>query len=213
MLFGLQKYFAFKQGVLTSNGLEACAFVQTGVRSEVLSPNQTLSRTKQACALTWARRLTSRFTSSLAEVRSTLSALVDLCVWSFVLGDPKDAENFGIDEKYHDKSHESDGKPKHGFVCLPTLLHPKSIGPLLRLSVLGHSAFLGNTGTITLRSSDPFDSPAIQPNYLADPSDVKSLVEGLKVRAVAQLLCTCLTEILCCSCRARSPNRKRCQAS
>ena len=33
-------------------------------------------------------------------------------------------------------------------------------------------------GTITLRSPDPFDSPVIDPNYLADPKDLDDIVDG-----------------------------------
>lgn len=33
-----------------------------------------------------------------------------------------------------------------------------------------------STGTVTLRSADPFDKPVIDPNYLADPNDMKVMV-------------------------------------
>lgn len=46
---------------------------------------------------------------------------------------------------------------------LPTLLHPKS------------------KGTIRLRSSDPFDHPLIQPNYLEHTDDVKTLIAGMRI--------------------------------
>jgi len=35
-------------------------------------------------------------------------------------------------------------------------------------------------GTVTLRSADPAEAPVIDPNYLADPYDLKLSVEGLK---------------------------------
>ena len=52
---------------------------------------------------------------------------------------------------------------EHGFSIGPTGVRPRS------------------RGQITLRSADPFEHPAIDPNYLADPADLASLVEGLKV--------------------------------
>jgi len=51
----------------------------------------------------------------------------------------------------------------HGFSIGPTLLRPKS------------------RGRITLRSADPLAPPAIQPDYLAEESDVRVLVEGIRL--------------------------------
>jgi len=57
----------------------------------------------------------------------------------------------------------------HGFTIGPTLVRPYS------------------TGTIRLRSGNPLDAPAIVANYLADPRDMKVLVEGIKLaRRIAQ---------------------------
>merc|ERR1719187_2115094 len=36
-------------------------------------------------------------------------------------------------------------------------------------------------GYITLRSASPFDKPYIIHNYLTDPLDVKTMVEGIKI--------------------------------
>ena len=46
---------------------------------------------------------------------------------------------------------------------MPTLLRPKS------------------TGFIRLRSSDPFDHPILEPNYLSHPDDITTFVAGLKL--------------------------------
>ena len=35
-----------------------------------------------------------------------------------------------------------------------------------------------STGTIRLRSTDPFDHPIIKPNYFDDPSDLKTMLAG-----------------------------------
>lgn len=61
-------------------------------------------------------------------------------------------------------------KPEgHGFTIGPTLLRPQS------------------RGRITLRSADPFVSPAIHANYLASEADLRVLVEGVKLaRRLAQ---------------------------
>jgi len=56
-----------------------------------------------------------------------------------------------------------DKHPTMGISFLPTLLHPKSIGK------------------ISLRSSDPFDTPKIVPNYLAHPDDIQVLKSGAKI--------------------------------
>ena len=53
-----------------------------------------------------------------------------------------------------------DSYGKEGFTIFPILLHPRS------------------RGTVRLQSVNPYDPPLIQPNYLADPWDVKVLVEG-----------------------------------
>nr|KAG5709104.1 hypothetical protein BaRGS_028560 [Batillaria attramentaria] len=51
---------------------------------------------------------------------------------------------------------------KNGFVCLPKILRPSS------------------KGTVRLKSSDPFDDPLIDHNYLDDPEDLATLVRGIK---------------------------------
>ncbi|XP_060585423.1 L-sorbose 1-dehydrogenase-like [Ruditapes philippinarum] len=52
---------------------------------------------------------------------------------------------------------------KEGFLILPIILHQKS------------------RGKITLKSTDPFDYPNIDPNYLAEKEDVDVFVEALKL--------------------------------
>jgi choline dehydrogenase-like flavoprotein len=47
-----------------------------------------------------------------------------------------------------------------GFSIRPVLLHPQT------------------HGFVRLRSRNPHDHPLIDPNYLADPLDVKMLIEG-----------------------------------
>lgn len=57
----------------------------------------------------------------------------------------------------------------HGFTLGPTQLRPQS------------------RGSITLRSADPFEPPAIQPNYLASDMDLQVFVEGIRLcRRLAQ---------------------------
>ncbi|KAK0064398.1 glucose dehydrogenase [FAD quinone] [Biomphalaria pfeifferi] len=50
----------------------------------------------------------------------------------------------------------------YGIRCLPTLLRPES------------------RGRLTLKSSDPFDYPAIFANYLVQPEDVALLIRGIE---------------------------------
>jgi choline dehydrogenase-like flavoprotein len=47
------------------------------------------------------------------------------------------------------------------FAVVVILLHPKS------------------KGTIRLQSSDPFDPPLIDPNYLDHPDDIKTFLRGM----------------------------------
>lgn len=54
-------------------------------------------------------------------------------------------------------------KDLDAFTLWPTLLRPRS------------------RGFIRLRSTDPFDRPIIQPNYLSDPHDVNVMIEGVKI--------------------------------
>jgi choline dehydrogenase-like flavoprotein len=58
-------------------------------------------------------------------------------------------------------SHGSLNPPGHGFTIGAVIMHPES------------------RGSITLRSSDPFAAPVIQPNYFSQRSDLTLLVEGL----------------------------------
>ena len=60
-------------------------------------------------------------------------------------------------------NHGFDRPNGHGFSIGPTLLRPKSRGRIL------------------LRSTDPLEPPAIQPNYLSEESDVQVLVKGIRL--------------------------------
>ncbi|KAK3102139.1 hypothetical protein FSP39_009089 [Pinctada imbricata] len=51
---------------------------------------------------------------------------------------------------------------ENGFTVLPALLRPRS------------------TGTITLQSADPFDSPLIDPQYFTQQEDMDALMKGVK---------------------------------
>ena len=66
-------------------------------------------------------------------------------------------------------SHGSLNPPGHGFSMAAAIMHADS------------------GGSIALRSSDPFDPPVIQPNYLAEESDLRLLVKGVNLaRSVGQ---------------------------
>ncbi|XP_046560481.1 alcohol dehydrogenase [acceptor]-like [Haliotis rubra] len=67
---------------------------------------------------------------------------------------------FNIDEKLIDRMNWTGDE---GFTALPSLLHPKS------------------RGTIRLRSTNPFEHPAIDPNYLSHPDDVQTLMRGIRI--------------------------------
>src|SRR5215831_5735671 len=58
---------------------------------------------------------------------------------------------------------------EHAYSFIPTLIRPHS------------------RGRITLRSSNPLDSPLIHANYFADPRDTLAVVEGLRIaRAIGE---------------------------
>lgn len=44
------------------------------------------------------------------------------------------------------------------------------------------------TGTVTLRSADPSEAPAFQPNFLSHPDDVRAVIQG--IRTIRQILGT-----------------------
>ncbi|XP_061193560.1 L-sorbose 1-dehydrogenase-like [Saccostrea echinata] len=69
--------------------------------------------------------------------------------------DPKITE--GVYKAYADFTSNNGGS----FMATSILLHPKS------------------RGTIRLQSSDPFDPPLIDPNYLDHPDDIKMLLKGV----------------------------------
>ncbi len=60
-------------------------------------------------------------------------------------------------------NHGFDNVPGHGFAIGTVLQHPNS------------------RGQVSLHSNDPFAAPKLQPNYLADESDVVTLLEGVKL--------------------------------
>lgn len=60
-------------------------------------------------------------------------------------------------------NHGFDNPEGHGFSIGAVLQHPDSLGQIM------------------LRSSDPFEAPSIQPNYLAAESDRRTLVQGLQL--------------------------------
>ena len=60
-------------------------------------------------------------------------------------------------------SHGFENPKGHGFTIGSILLHPKS------------------RGAIRLRSNDPMEAPAIEPNYLNDPADLELFKEGVRL--------------------------------
>jgi len=69
----------------------------------------------------------------------------------------------GTNNSGFDPKHTTDDKYENGYVFVPTLLHPQSVG------------------RITLNSANPLEHPSIDPNYLHHPQDVKTLAEALKI--------------------------------
>ena len=61
------------------------------------------------------------------------------------------------------KNHGQESLKKHAYTFGPTLVRPRS------------------TGTLSLRSSNPLDSPRIRANYFGDARDLDLMVEGIKL--------------------------------
>ncbi|MGB2305547.1 MAG: GMC family oxidoreductase [Flavobacteriaceae bacterium] len=67
-------------------------------------------------------------------------------------------------DQYGYDAYDFNSYPKvDGLTILPTLLHPKS------------------TGTVSLSSSNPFEAPVIQPNFLQEKEDLLHLLKGVKL--------------------------------
>ena len=67
-------------------------------------------------------------------------------------------------DQYGYDAYDIQSYPKvDGLTILPTLLHPKS------------------SGTVSLSSSNPFDSPVIQPNFFQEKEDLLHLLKGVKL--------------------------------
>ncbi|XP_062603388.1 glucose dehydrogenase [FAD, quinone]-like [Saccostrea cucullata] len=81
-------------------------------------------------------------------------SFIDQCVKLLNI-DPKNKE--GIRKKFENNLNKGIGT----FFAENILLHPKS------------------RGTIRLQSTDPFDPPLIDPNYLDHPDDMKTLLKGI----------------------------------
>lgn len=67
-------------------------------------------------------------------------------------------------DQYGYDAYDFNSYPKvDGLTILPTLLHPKS------------------SGTVSLSSSNPFEAPVIQPNFLQEKEDLLHLLKGVKL--------------------------------
>jgi choline dehydrogenase len=77
---------------------------------------------------------------------------------------------------------ETDGRPNIQFLVMP-LSVDKPGEPLHRFPGFSAAVMQArplSAGTVELRSADPLAPPRIVPNYLTEPQDLKTLVEGLK---------------------------------
>ncbi|XP_054709898.1 glucose dehydrogenase [FAD, quinone]-like [Uloborus diversus] len=59
------------------------------------------------------------------------------------------------------------------------LSNPSNIAQYLQNRTV-HMLQPRSRGTVTLKSSDPYDPPVIDPNYFEDPKDIEDIVQGLK---------------------------------
>jgi choline dehydrogenase len=73
-------------------------------------------------------------------------------------------------------------QPNLQLYCAPVMVPtPLFVPPMTHgFTLLANLVMPHSRGSMRLRSSDPDDVPIIEPNYLADPRDLKALVEGLR---------------------------------
>ncbi|KAK3100985.1 hypothetical protein FSP39_000008 [Pinctada imbricata] len=117
----------------------------------------------------------------------------------------KDKSAFGVEFIRGGRKHRIHARREiilsAGAINTPQLLMLSGIGPknhlqalktegnILKIAERNRNAFLlvialtrpKSKGTITLQSTDPFDHPLIDPQYLTDKSDVDTLVTGVKM--------------------------------
>jgi choline dehydrogenase-like flavoprotein len=78
-----------------------------------------------------------------------------------------DIQFHSIPWAYPEPNDDGPGNPliskEHSFTILPSLIYPRS------------------RGEVHLRSTDPFESPAIDPHYFEDDSDLETLVRGVEM--------------------------------
>lgn len=100
-------------------------------------------------------------------INDDLGAFPDVQIGIFCgMGDIEVLKNFNYPEEElpgilgtdeHDLNRDA-----QGFTLIPTILHPRS------------------RGSVTLKSSNPFEHPNIDPNYLSHPKDVETIVAAVK---------------------------------
>lgn len=80
------------------------------------------------------------------------------------------------------KTQDADGEPNLQLYCAPVmvptplLLPPEADG----LTLIANLVTPRSRGSMRLRSSDPIAPPIIEPNYFADPRDLRALVDGVR---------------------------------
>ncbi|XP_014679844.1 PREDICTED: glucose dehydrogenase [FAD, quinone]-like, partial [Priapulus caudatus] len=89
---------------------------------------------------------------------------IQYCPWGMGMENDEAIYNaIGFNKNFLKTYNFSEHKTRPVTTWIAFLLHPKSVGE------------------IRLQSSDALDPPEIDPNYFDDKSDVKSLVEGIKI--------------------------------
>jgi choline dehydrogenase len=131
----------------------------TGVQYHSKQPVSLANAEKPANILNYLLFKKGPLTSIVAEGVAFLKTKPDLLVPDIEL---LFAPAFFVD-------HGFGNPPGHGFTIGVVLLHPES------------------KGSLTLRSANPTDPPAIQPNYLASENDMQVLIAGFRwARKIAQ---------------------------
>ncbi|XP_072044914.1 alcohol dehydrogenase [acceptor]-like [Amphiura filiformis] len=127
-----EQYAVNQTGLLTNNGLESAAFIQTGVEKDIDWPDLQLH--------------TLSMYYGIGPDEANILGFKSKDLYPY----------FGYDDNLMDTMAHK------GFIMVPVILHPKSVGE------------------ITLASKDPKEPPIIDPHYLEDPHDVKVIAEGLR---------------------------------
>jgi choline dehydrogenase len=94
----------------------------------------------------------------------------------------------GSESMAYAKMDQTEDDPDLQIYCVPILSpHIRDAGRTHGITMLANLLRPRSSGSVSLRSTNPYDDPVIDPNWLSDPRDLPILVEGIRyMRAILQ---------------------------